>query len=190
MFAHLSVLISVILGLALTHLLRGLSKLIQQRTTVKIYWVHVVWTINLIAYVLAVWWGMANWNKLQTWTTELFFFLSLYSIVIFMLSSQLFPAEFPADMDFERYYFANNRWIFGMMTVSLLIDVPETIWKQVNHLRDVPSEYVYFLPALLGIAIISMLSKNRHVHAILSLVWLAMHAGYLSLTALEKAIAG
>jgi hypothetical protein len=189
-FAQLSVLISVILGLALAHLLRGLSKLIQQRTTVNIYWVHVVWTINLIVYILAVWWGMTSWNKLQTWTTELFFFLSFYSIVIFMLSSQLFPAEFPVDMDFERYYYANNRWFFGILTLSLLIDIPETLWKQVIHLRDVPPEYAYFLPGLLAIAIISMLSKNRRVHSTLSLIWLAMNAGYFSLTALEKAIAG
>ena len=37
--------------------------------------------------------------------------------------------------------------------------------EQVANMDD-QSEYVYFLPALLGIAIISMLSKNRHVHAI------------------------
>jgi hypothetical protein len=190
MFAHLSVLISVILGLALAHLLRGLSKLIQHRATIKICWVHVVWTINLIAYVLAVWWGMTNWNKLQTWTTELFFFLSFYSIVIFMLTSQFFPAEFPADMDFPKYYYSNTRWIFGMLILALLIDVPETVWKQVMHLRDVPAQYVYFLPGLLAIAVISALSKNRRVHEVLSVVWLAMHAGYFTFTAIEKVVAG
>ncbi len=189
MFAHLSVLISVILGLALTHLLRGLSKLIQKRETAKPYWVHIVWTINLVVYVLLLWWGMTGWNKLQTWTTELFFFLSLYSIMIFLLASQIFPAEFPEDMDFEKYYYANNVWFFGMLVVALPIYVPETLLKQTLHLRDVPPQYVYFLPGLLIIAVVSALSKNRRVHAVLCLVWLAMNAGYMTLTALEKAIA-
>jgi hypothetical protein len=188
-FAHLSVLISVILGLALAHLLRGLSKLIQKRGTVRSYWPHIVWTVNIVVYVLAVWWGMTGWNKLQTWTTELFFFLSIYSIVIFLLASQIFPAEFPEDMDFEKYYFASNRWFFGMLVVASLIDIPETLLKQTLHLRDVPAQYVYFMPGLLIIAGISALSKNRRVHAVLCLVWLAMNAGYMTLTALEKAIA-
>ena len=189
MFAHLSVLISVILGLALTHLLRGLSKLIQKRDTVRPYWVHLVWTVNIVVYVLAIWWGMSGWNKLQTWTTELCFFLSAYAIVIFMVASQLFPAEFPDDMDFERYYYANTRWFFGILGTALLIDIPETLWKGIAHLRDVPPQYAYFLPALLLIAVISAISKNRRVHAVLCLVWLAMNAGYFTLTALEKAIA-
>jgi hypothetical protein len=66
MFADLGVLISVVLGLALTHLLRGLSKLIQMRHSVKLYWMHIVWTINILLYVLGLWWGMYGWNKLQS----------------------------------------------------------------------------------------------------------------------------
>ena len=190
MFAHLSVLISVILGLALTHLLRGLSKLIQQRETARPYWVHIVWTINLVVYVLALWWGMTSWNRLRVWTTELFFFLTFYSILVFMLASQLYPAEFPADMDFENYYFANRKWIFGMLAAACLIDVPETVWKQIAHLRDVPSQYVVFMPLLFAIAVISMWTKNRRLHAALCLLWLAANLGYMTFSALEKAIAG
>jgi hypothetical protein len=73
MFEYLGVLIAVILGLSLTHLLRGLSKLIHMRRTVKPYWVQIVWTVNILIYVLAVWWGMFWWNKLQAWSIEEFF---------------------------------------------------------------------------------------------------------------------
>ena len=48
MFEYLGVLIAVILGLSLTHLLRGLSKLIHLRRTCRVYWVQVVWTINIL----------------------------------------------------------------------------------------------------------------------------------------------
>jgi hypothetical protein len=62
MFEYLGVLIAVILGLSLTHLLRGLSRLIHMRRTVKPYWVQIVWTVNILIYVLAVWWGMCRCN--------------------------------------------------------------------------------------------------------------------------------
>jgi hypothetical protein len=47
-FDYFAVLISVILGLALIHPLRGLAKLIQMRHEIKPYWVHIVWTFNVI----------------------------------------------------------------------------------------------------------------------------------------------
>ena len=93
------------IGLALTHLLRGLAKLIHLRRTVRPYWVHVVWTINILIYVLAIWWGMFWWNKLQVWTIEEFLFIIGYSIVVFMLASMLFPWDFPHGLDFEEYFF-------------------------------------------------------------------------------------
>jgi hypothetical protein len=189
MFSYLGVLISVILGLALTHLLRGLSKLVQLRDTVKPYWVHVVWTVNVILYILGIWWGMYWWNKLDTWTTELFLFLSAYSIVIFLLSSLLYPAEFPHDMNFENYFYKNKTWFFGLLTASLLLDIPETYRKGAAHLRDVPKEYIVFLPACLLIVSIAAFSNNRRVQATLCLAWLAVILAYMNLSALEN-IAG
>ncbi len=48
MFDFFGVLISVIFGLALTHLLRGLGRLIQMRHETRLYWVRIVWTINVV----------------------------------------------------------------------------------------------------------------------------------------------
>jgi hypothetical protein len=55
----LGVLIAVILGLSITHLLRGLS-------------------------------------KLNTWSVEGFFAIAAYCSVMFVLSSMLYPPDFPA----------------------------------------------------------------------------------------------
>ena len=186
MFAYLGVLISVVLGLALTHLLRGLSKLIQMRQSVKPYWVHIVWTINILMYVLGLWWGMYGWNKLQVWTTELFLFLTIYSIVVFVLASLLYPAEFREDTDFEQYFFAQKSWFFGILAVALLLDIPETLMKGMQNLRDVPKQYVVFLPTILIISLIAAWSNNRRVHAVLCLAWFASIVAYMNFSSLEK----
>lgn len=47
-FDYFGVLISVIMGLALTHLLRGLGRLMQLRYQAQPYWVHIVWTVNAL----------------------------------------------------------------------------------------------------------------------------------------------
>jgi len=189
MFSYLGVLISIILGLALTHLLVGLSKTIQLRRSVKVYWVQVVWVINVILYVLALWWGMFWWNKLQVWPIEEFLFIMAYSIVVFMLASLLFPWDFEAGLDCERYFFANKAWFFGIFLTATLLDIPETLLKGVSHLRDVPRQYVLFIPISLAILITGLFSSNRRVHGVLGIAWLILIVAYLAFTSLAKIVA-
>jgi len=42
-FEYLSVLISIILGLGLTHLLSAVRELIQKRAQVRFYWLALIW---------------------------------------------------------------------------------------------------------------------------------------------------
>lgn len=188
MFSYLGVLISVVMGLALTHVLRGLSKLIQTRGSVRIYWVHVIWSINIVLYVLGLWWGMYGWNKLQVWTTELFLFLTLYAIVVFVMASLLFPAEFHDDMDFEEYFYRNRGWFFGLLAIALVFDIPETLLKESMHLRDVPKQYMYFLPSVLGMSLVAAWSSSRLVQGVLCVAWSFAILLYMNFSALEHMV--
>ncbi|HEY1725997.1 MAG TPA: hypothetical protein VGF89_11265 [Steroidobacteraceae bacterium] len=56
MFEFLCVLISIILGLALTHLLRGLAQGIHLRHIAKPYRLQLVWADNtLLSHTMAPW---------------------------------------------------------------------------------------------------------------------------------------
>src|SRR5205814_1188633 len=129
---YLAVLISIILGLALTHILFGCSRLIQLRGQVRVYWVQLVWAAIVLFYVLALWWGMFWWKHLTVWSFQTFFFLVLYSIVVFVLASIVFPMEFGEGADFEAYFFKNRRWFFGLYILALLLDIPETVIKSMQ----------------------------------------------------------
>lgn len=80
MFDYFGVLISLIMGLALIHLLRGAVRLIQMRHDVHPCWVHIVWTINCVFFVLAIWWGMFWWRELHDWTVGWFYCIAAYAI--------------------------------------------------------------------------------------------------------------
>jgi hypothetical protein len=183
MFDYFGVLISIVFGLALTHLLRGLGRIIQMRHETRSYWVHIVWTINVVIYVLSIWWSMYWWKGLGDWSFEWFFFIAGYAIAIFMWAYVLFPAEFAPGVDFNAYFFANRRWFFGIQAVVVLTDIPETIEKDVMHLRPVPSQYVYLVASLLLVTIVGLITDKRRVHAVLCIVWLLIVLGYLFLSA-------
>jgi hypothetical protein len=186
MFDYFGVLISVIFGLALTHLLRGVGRIIQMRQETRPYWVHIIWAINGVIFVLAVWWGMYWWKGLQDWSAEWFFFIAGYAVAIFMWAYVLFPAEFAPGVDFESYFYANRRWFFGIQTVVVLADIPETVQKGLMHLRPVPPQYGFVIAGLLVISIIGLITEKRRVHAVLCIAWLCTMLGYVFFSSLER----
>ena len=190
MFDYFAVLISVILGLALIHLLRGLAKLIQMRKDITHYWVHIVWTFNVIIYVLGIWWGMFWWRGLQELTVQWFFFLIVYAILQFMWAAMLYPPEFSRGMDFQNYFLSNKYWFFGIQLAVILIDIPETLVKGARHLRAVPKEYPIFISVLLAISVVALLSSKRRVQGVLGITWLLVILSYLFFIPLMSRVAG
>jgi hypothetical protein len=183
MFDYFGVLISIIFGLALTHVLRGLGRIIQMRHEIRPYWVHIVWTINVVIYVLSIWWSIYWWKGLGDWTFEWFLFITGYAIAIFMWAYVLFPAEFAPGVDFSAYFFSNRRWFFGLQVVVVLTDIPETLEKAVMHLRLVPVQYGYLVARLLLVSVVGLITDKRRIHAALCIVWLLMVLAYLFLSA-------
>ncbi|MGH3428157.1 MAG: hypothetical protein ACRDQZ_11430 [Mycobacteriales bacterium] len=190
MFDYFAVLISVILGLALIHPLRGLAKLIQMRHDVRPYWVHVVWTFNVIIFVLAIWWGMFWWRGLQELSSEWFFFLIAYAILLFMWAALLYPPEFSRGMDCESHFFSHQRWFFGIQVVVVLMDIPETLVKGAAHLRAVPKEYPVLIAVLLGISVAALISTKRRVQGFLSIALLLITLGYTFFIPVMSRVAG
>jgi hypothetical protein len=94
------------MGFGNTHVLSGVSKTVHHRETMKIYWVHLVWTISLLIRILAIWWGMFWWTMANDW--QFFQFL-------FLAAGMLYPWSIPEDFDFEHHYMHKGKWFFGIM---------------------------------------------------------------------------
>ncbi|HEY6482063.1 MAG TPA: hypothetical protein VIY54_00900 [Steroidobacteraceae bacterium] len=190
MFDYCAVLIAVILGLALIHLLRGLARQMQMRHDIRPYWVHILWTIDVIIWVLAIWWGMFWWRGLQELTAPWFYFLIGYAVLQFLWAAILYPPEFSAGLDFEDYFFSNRYWFFGIQAAVILMDIPETLVKGAAHLRPVPEQYPYLISGLLIVTALALLSRNRRLHGALSVAWLLLTLGYVFFIPLMSRIVG
>jgi hypothetical protein len=189
-FDYCAVLIAVILGLALIHPLRGLAKMIQMRHEVRVYWVHVLWTFNVIIWVVVIWLGMFWWRSLQELSIQWYLFLIGYAAVQFMWAAILYPPEFSGKMNFEQHFYANRYWFFGIQLAVVLLDIPETLVKGAKHLRPVPAEYPYLISALLVICVAALLTSKRRVHAALSIAWILLSLGYMFYVPVMNKIVG
>ncbi len=177
-FEYLGVLISVIMGLGITHLATGASKLIQNRETVRFYIPHALWTINVLVYILLVWWGMFWWSNHTDWYAYEYLFITAYAIVLFLLAALLYPWDLRHDIDVRKYFFANRRWFFGTLFVAWTIDYPETLLKSETGLRGLPEEYHVFMGLHLIIAATGWMTRQRVVHTLLPIAWLTLTLYY------------
>jgi hypothetical protein len=188
-FEYLGVLLSVVIGLGLTHLLTGLSKTIHHRDTLRTYWVHLMWVFNIALYIVAIWWGMFWWSGQSSWSFLQFLFILLYAIVLFLLASLLFPWDMTPDQDLEEHFWRTRPWFFSILATAWLIDIPETVLKGQEGLRGIPSAYAIFATIHVTLAIVAAMNPSRGFHSVYAVLWPVISVGYLTLTTLGQ-IAG
>jgi hypothetical protein len=121
-FEYLSVLISIILALGMTRVLGGVGEMLQARSRHRIYWVHVIWIVNLFLYLVIAWWIFYRWRDQQPWNFYLFLFVLISPTILYLASLLLFPREGDVDtaIDYKAHYCANHRAFFILYFAGLI----------------------------------------------------------------------
>ena len=81
-YEYLSTLLSIIIGLGITHLLVGIGRIINNPKGVKPYWIHLVWTLAIFIYLIQYWWFEYKLISILEWTFRSLsgrLFISAYS---------------------------------------------------------------------------------------------------------------
>ena len=171
-FEYIGVLISVIMGVGVTHLAIGATKLIQHRDEVRFYLPHMVWTANILIFILLIWWGMFAWSAHDNWHAHEYLFITTYAIVSFFLAAMLYPWDMPGNINVRDYFFRNRIWFFSGLLVAWCVDVAETHIKVDAGLREIPPGYFGFIGAQMLLAITGIVFRNKTVHIVLPVAFL------------------
>ena len=123
-FSYLSVLLSVILGLAVTQILQGFRGLLLSRARIKIYWPVIGWAFLLLLVCVQNWWSMFGMRLRHDWTFEQFAIVLLQTILIYMMAGLVFPDLFgEAAVDLRENFFAHRGWFFSLGLANIVVSV-------------------------------------------------------------------
>jgi len=123
-FSYLSVLISVILGLAVTQILTGFRAILLARTRIRMYWPVIVWAALLLLICTQHWWSMFGLRHRQDWTFQQFAMVLLNVIFIYMVAGLVFPDFLGEEIvDLKENFYAHRRWFFGLGLGTILASV-------------------------------------------------------------------
>ena len=91
-FEFVLVMASLIMALGVTLLLRHVAAVIRYRTSIKLYWVPLVWMALQFVAVTWVWWSLWDFAAVE-WTYPRFFFLLAGPTVQFIAISMLVSTD-------------------------------------------------------------------------------------------------
>ena len=171
-YEYLTIFISVVLGLAVVHLLSGVSLILDTRVRQRVDWIHSLWTINVFVTTLLVWWFNFSLTAVEVWTLLHFLDLVAYAVVLYLLSGLLFPVQGAEIIDFRAHFEANRTRFFMVWLAFQVVDFADAAlarqalgsgWDPVRLV----SLGVFTVAFTLGIR-----TSDRSFHGPLAIIWL------------------
>ena len=174
-FEYLSVLISIILALGMTRVLGGVGEMLQARSHRRIYWVHVIWIINLFLYLVVAWWIFYRWRDQQPWRFCLFVFVLISPTILYLASILLFPREADVDLatDYKTHYYANHRAFFILFALFAPVDIADSLLKGVPHFLQLGPVYILSNVLYLAGMVTAAITRNERYHEFYAVFFLA-----------------
>jgi hypothetical protein len=123
-FSYLSVLISIVIGLAITQLLQGYRTILIARARVRFFGAPLGWAALLLILSVQMWWSMFGLSQHGQWSFLQFTMVLLQVVLLYMLTALVFP-DVGSDqrVDLREHYFSQAPWFFGFGMSLLIVSV-------------------------------------------------------------------
>ena len=115
-FNYLSVLLSIIMGLAITQILKGFRGILLARVRIRIYWPSLAWAVLLLVMCVEIWWSQFGMLGRSDWTLPMFDSVLLQFIIAYMLAAIVLPDFFgDHEVDLHEHYFSHATLVFWVI---------------------------------------------------------------------------
>lgn len=173
-FEYLSVLVSVIVGLGLSHLLTSSARLIQRRRQIALYPPTLLWMGTLFLLQIQIWW-VAYQNRSDPWTFFSFLGFLLIPILGYLLCYLVVPDLDTEAVELRRTYHENRGWFFGLVIVMVVVSfVRDVVGGGISFDANTAFRVVFGL--LAGAAIVV---KREGYHLANAMAGLALFTAYV-----------
>lgn len=152
-FDYLSVLVSIVLGLAIATILTRLAAVVTARERVDFYWPPIAWAIWLFFISAQHWWAEWEVRRTTAWTFADFWLLLLVPVVLFLLASLVLPErEEDGKLDLSEWYFRNRPWFFGLMFFVPILSIAEEVFRSGHMASNVNLAFLLLFDAVVAVA--------------------------------------
>lgn len=160
-FEYVAVLVSIIIGLGLTHLLAGVAEMINRRGEFRLDPIHVVWTVTIFFLLTLNWWVFFQTRRVAEWTFGLFIVVAVWSVIGYLMAVVLFPRRLAEGEHYGEVFERNRKWFLGLLIAYAGVDIALTALR--GGLFK-PPEYLPFSLHLVVLATVGIFVRSRRYH--------------------------
>jgi hypothetical protein len=189
-FEYAMVLISIIVGLAITHILSSLGNAVQRLQghgpPVRLELTYLTWVAFIFTWLVTFWWWEYKWSALAPkFGIGLFLFLVLYATSLFSVTVILVPDRLSVVDDSWEYFLSIRGWFYGGLLVLNAIDLADTFMKGADW--GLRLSYLGFWAMVTAAGISGLFTTRRSVHTAFGVV---LFLSQLGITVYDLAILG
>lgn len=166
-FAYLSVLLSIILGLAMAEILQGYRSLLLARGNVKLYAPPLIWSAIMLILAVHFWWGSFGLAGRQNWDFAAFSVVLAQCVMLFMGTSIILPQTDPREeIDLRAHYYREAGPFFSFGLLFILFGFVKD-WLLDQRIMNGGLALGFFL-FFVATALLALLVRRPRVHEIIA----------------------
>lgn len=165
-FEYAMVLVSIIIGLGVTHILSAFGSAVHRLRghgrPIVLEATYLFWAGLVLQWLVTIWWAEFKLQEVGVeWTFGLYFFVVWYAIALYFLAVVLVPRDMEGVEDSFDYFMGGRRWFFGVFLVVVALDVVDTFIKGTDW--GSRPEYLLLVGLWLAAAAVGMFARRRSV---------------------------
>jgi hypothetical protein len=178
-FSYLSVLLSIILGLAITQVLQGYRSILLAKGRVRLSAPVLIWSGLVLLFATQSWWASFGLRERTDWDFLSFSIILLQMGLLYMLSALIFPEiAIDAEVNLAEHFDRHRRAFFGFLIGVLVASITKDVI--LDHRLPTPLNLA-FHAMLITTAILGIFMRSSRVQLWLALFAVAGFVLYISL---------
>ena len=165
-FEYISVLSSIIVGLGITQILRGVVQMIHHPEDGKPYLIHLGWVASTLMLSIVWWWFQFNLAKVDQLSFWSYIFLIAFSLTIYLMCAVLIPSRIASFGDYKEFFYSKKHWFFGLYILQIGVDMVDTLIKGgVDRFLSFGPEYWLSGTLIIILSGVAISTRNEKFHA-------------------------
>ncbi len=167
-FEYMMVMVSLIMALALSHLMRASSDIL---TGPKRYWVHTVWVFIFILWVLQGWWALWDQRTVSEWNLLRYLVMFLFPLLLFVVASILVPSVRSESTDWKAHFDEKRIWFFSAAIIIMVESIATPIL-----VFDAPVLHPFrvFQLMMISVLIVGVMGKSQRTQGVVATLYLLL----------------
>ena len=181
-FEHVMVLVSIIIGLGITHILLGISGIIDRLSRkddrLELSLAHASWLGFCFIWLVMFWWWEYRFStRVSDWTMGLYLFLICYAVTLFLLQAVLIPRTWDGVTSLKDYFLERRVWFYSILLFARILDQFDSYLKGgLDYILQTGVVNLALAAATIPVVIIGIRSTNMRFHNIMATIMLGWQA--------------